>query len=232
MFDIRDLPRDPSSAFKEIISKLLSKCTGTATVAALKQKGNPLYSDLVIGTTAAIKAAERMTDQQIAEAIISNLRLRDDDNLSTCRERFQTALELAISNSFDEHFLDEEAVEEFDQAKVPPDQRDEIRAFLENAKNLAATAAFLDDRPSVRRSFIHKINLAENELFKEAVGIQAFFAAAYEGARLVRRYGEAAKPLAEAVETARTKTERHVEAYERIEAEEKPKQLPKPTGEK
>ncbi|MDT8329359.1 MAG: hypothetical protein RQ750_18675, partial [Roseovarius sp.] len=76
--------------------------------------------------------------------------------------------------------------------------------------------------------FIHKINLAENELFKETVGIQAFFAVAYQASRLVKTFGEDAKPLADAIETARTKTERHVEGYKQIAADKKPKQLPKP----
>lgn len=231
MFNIKDLPRDPSSAFKEIISRLLSKCTGNATVGSLKQKGHSLYSDLVIGTTAAIKAAERMADPQIAEAIISNLRLRDEDNLSICRERFQTALELAISSSFDEHFLDEEAVKDFDQADVPPDTRAEIRACLEEAKRLAASADFLEEKAAVKRSFIHKINLAENELFKEAVGIQAFFAVAYEASRFVKQFGKDAQPLADAIETARTKTEKHIGGHKQLQAEEKLKQLPKPSSE-
>lgn len=48
---------------------------------------------------------------------------------------------------------------------------------------------------------------------------------AYDASRLLRKFGEDAQPIAEAIETARTKTEKHVEGYAKIEADEKPKQI-------
>ena len=228
MFELSEIPKNPSDALKAIIAKLVATNGGNATIGDLKNKGHPLYSDLVIGTTAAMRTAERMSNRQVAETIVANLTLRDGDSIAQAKERFRTALELAVALDFDAHFIDGNSIQEFDQANVPAAERDEIRSFLERAKTLAASADFLKDKEAVLRSFIHKVNLAENELFKETVGIQAFFAAAYQASRLVKTFGEDAQPLADAIETARTKTERHVEGYKQIAAEEKPKQLPKP----
>ncbi len=172
------------------------------------------------------KTTVRLENRELGAIIQSLLTFGEEDDLSIVRQRLDEALNTLLASELDDHFIDEENVDQLDHAEVPTEEREEIRSYLGQARDAAAKDSFLSDK--VRQRFLHRISLAENELFKEKVGIEAFFAVAYEGSRLLRKFGEDAKPMAEAIEKARTKTEKHVTGYDAIEMDEKPKQLPKP----
>lgn len=132
-------------------------------------------------------------------------------------------------SEFEDHFLNEDEVTEFDKADLTECDKSTIRAHLATARKLTENADFLTE--DHKKRVIYRIADVENELFKKVAGYKSFLAAAAETIGLVKKFGEDAKPLAEAIEQARTVTERKVEGYNRIEAEEKPKQLPKPETE-
>lgn len=79
-----------------------------------------------------------------------------------------------------------------------------------------------------KRRVIHRIALVENELYKELSRFGTFMAAAYEISGLARQFGSDVQPIAEAIEKARTITEKKVQGYQQIESDPKPKALPKP----
>ncbi len=227
MIDIKSLPKVPSEALLQLVSKALEIVPATGgNLNDLRAKEKLKYDELVVTLSIARKVALRLEDETVRGISLENLEINENLGFIGVRAKFQSVIEGIATLEIDSHFIDEALVEEFDKASIPSEAREEIRSYLQKAKNLAASAGFLTD--PVRRSFLHKVSLAENELFKEHVGFQAFLAAAYEAGRLLRVIGNDAKPLAEAVEKARTKTERHVHGYEQIAAEEKPKSLPKP----
>ena len=168
----------------------------------------------------------KLLDAEILEVASSNLVIKGDDTTEKIRSRIERSLHSLVIYEMDAHFINEADNEEFELASVPKDEREKIRHHLDIAKNLASVAEFMSD--AVRRSFLIKVSKAESELFKEKVGMQAVFAVAFDASRLLRKFGEDAQPIAEAIETARTKTEKHVEGYAKIEADEKPKQIEGP----
>ena len=226
MIDFSNLPKDPVSALDQVLLDALSMLpANNMKISDIIRQTQPKYDRLVIQLRSALAIATRIGDDEVAELLKRNLYVRRDEGTVDVRNRIQTAINSLVVFKLDRHFIGSDDVGEFDEASVPPAERDDIRACLQNARDLAAKAGFLSD--PVRRSFLHKVSLAENELFKEKVGFQAFLAVAYEGSRLLRRYGEDAQPLADAIEKARTKTEAHVSGYKQIEATKKPKQITK-----
>ena len=197
-----------------------------ASVGQYQQSHRRSYDQLIILLNAARQVARRLKDDEILEVASGNLVIKGDDTTEKIRSRIEMCLDALVIYEMDAHFINEADNEEFEIAIVPNDEKEQIRYHLNFARDLASVADFLTD--PVRRSFLLKISKAESELFKEKVGMQAFFAAAYEGSRLLRRFGEDAQPLADAVEKARTKTELHVEGSVMLEVDEKPKQIEGP----
>lgn len=227
MINFSELPREPVPALSRVLLDALALIpVESENVSTLVKNNQQIFDRLVILLKAAQIIAARIGDDEFLELAKRNLYIRQDEVTGKARQRVSSVISALHIFEMDRHFIGADETAEFDQAEIPKNEREEIRSSLQRARDLAATANFLSDQ--VRRSFLHKVSLAESELFKEKVGFQAFLAAAYEGSRLLKRYGEAAKPLAEAIEKARTKTERHVHGYEQIGMDEKPKQLPKP----
>jgi hypothetical protein len=230
MIEIDRLPKEPIKALKATLTYLIGRVPATdLTYQQMKDQNHPAYQDFIVASSVANAASKRLHNDDLLGVIETCLSPKATQTGKILKVSVERALSAVLAFEMSNHFLNAEDIKEFDEANVPEAERESIRASLNEARNLAARAVFLSD--PVRRSFLHKISLAENELFKEKVGIQAFFSVAYEGSRLLNRYGEDAKPLAEAVEKARTSTEKHVSGYQAIEKEDPPKQIEGPKKE-
>lgn len=226
MIDFAKLPKEPVAAFRQVLFEAGSLLPAKNTkIEQFLQQDQQSYDRLLILLRGAKQIAKRIGDEDVLDIAKRNLVVGLGENSADIKNRIFNTTSALVVFEMDRHFIGSDEIEEFDEAQVPPKERDEIRSYLQRARDLAAKAKFMED--PVRRSFLHKISLAESELFKEKVGFQAFLAAAYEGSRLLRRFGEDAQPIAEAIEKARTKTEAHVSGYKQIQAAEKPKQITK-----
>ena len=224
MINFDKLPKEPILAFRSILSDALAHLPARNTQISEFAKANARnFESLIIHLKAARAIAPRVGDSDLTK--MSNEKLKSDisETSDVLRERIYDVLNTSFVLDMDRHFFSSDDVALFDEAIIPQNEREDIRAALRTASDLAAKANFMSD--PLRRSFLHLVAKAENELFKEKVGIQAFFAVAYEASRFVKQFGQDAKPLAEAIENARTKTERRVEATQLIAEAEKPKQI-------
>lgn len=230
MIDVKQLPKKPIEAFKTIIVYLKDSVPGHAEVETQAWLNrNPKGRDLKLLFKAAEVAARRIPDPSILEAAEALLPVLEDDKLFQTHKKLDLILDTVYVSEFEDHFLNEDEVTEFDKADLTECDKSTIRAHLATARKLTENADFLTE--DHKKRVIYRIADVENELFKKVAGYKSFLAAAAETIGLVKKFGEDAKPLAEAIEQARTVTERKVEGYNRIEAEEKPKQLPKPETE-
>tara|TARA_R110000787_G_scaffold11003_11_gene36844 strand:- start:40065 stop:40526 length:462 start_codon:yes stop_codon:yes gene_type:complete len=139
---------------------------------------------------------------------------------------FETALNAVIAHQLDDHFIDQEAVELFGKAELDQDEKTEIRSLMAEARLLVDRSAKLS--VTQRKNVLYHVSKIENELHKDKSNFQTFVAAAYDVSGILRRVGDDAQPLADAIQKARTITERKVEGRLEIGQDEEPKQLPKP----
>jgi len=151
---------------------------------------------------------------------------KNEQTLSSLRQKLEGVQDFILAMQFDQHFLDEASIQEFNSVELSKEEKQQIRELLAKARELTETANFLSDNH--KRRILLRISEVENELFKEIAGFKAFIVAAAEVSGLVKKVGEDAAPLANAIQEARTITERKVEGYRRIEEAEKPKQLEGP----
>ena len=224
MIDITKLPREPIAAFRQLLADTYSLLPASnikmSEVLRLEQSN---YDALVIQLKVAAQVSQRIGDVELTELAQRNLIVSVNDSSATLRKRIASVLDALTVFDMDRHFIGEDEIAEFEEAEIPQDEKQEIRDALQLARELASKATFLTD--AHKRSINLKIIRAENELYKEKVGIQAFEAAAYSVGRYLKQFGKDAQPLADAVETARTKTVRHVDGYPKLAMDVPPKQI-------
>lgn len=227
MLKLEDLPKEPVSALNAILVYMMSKtANGGAQIGKLKQSNHHLYSELLSGSLVAKSAASRIDDIEVAQSIKESLLLKDELNLQQYNSRLTQALSLVLALQFDDHFIDQESVEIFDRAELSQSEKQEIRSLMAEARKVVDSSETLFE--SQKKNVLFHIAKIENELHKSKSNFQAFLAAAYEMSGLVRQVGEDAQPIADAVEKARTITQKKVVGYAQLPQDEKPKQLPKP----
>lgn len=224
--DFRNLPRDPSLALTILFEDSIKIIGNTnATYEALQKTSHPTYLNLRSRFSAIKAAALKLGDPNLSPDIIGCLDFQPSIDVQSLKARFEIGLDLAASARLTDHFSrDEDEILNF--VEIPEDEREIIRGHLSNAREIAARATFLSD--PVRRSFLSNLSKAENELFKSEVGFDRFLVIAGQVSGILRKVGDDAKPLAEAVEQARTKTEKHVTEQRLLTEEEKPKLLSGP----
>ena len=228
MIEISDLPKEPEAAIIELIDRMLTLVPmGNGTLQNLA-KANPRNKDsLDVHAIAVKRIANRLQDEDVYPIVVAAMEFSDEQNFAHVRRSFQDALSTISLMRLDEHFLDEASVSEFDQVQLTSAEKQKITELLSEAKSLATNAEFLSERN--KRRIIFHISKIEAELYKEVSGFSAFLAAAADISGMVKKYGEDAMPIAEAIQTSRTITERKVEGYAQIEKEDQPKRLPKPS---
>lgn len=227
MIEFDKLPRNPVDALIEILNKCIGCAVKTnASYGDLRKSNHPIANDLFIGLTAARSAASRLDNPEAKEQILRNLELSDTHSLSSLKSRLEVALTTVVATQLDEHFLDPEAIELFDRAKLSADEKGEIRELLAKARRLADQSTTLQEFQ--RKKILHYIAKIEIELHKEKSTFQTFISAAYEVSGIAKQVGNDVQPIADAIQAAKTITERKIEGNIMIEREEIPKQLPSP----
>ncbi len=224
MIDLNTLPKNPEDALEEILKEALKQMPRGDATASRFLKTN--RQDILFLLRAATIASQRVTSPQVKEISGINLQLNDAITLEGLIKNIGNILDALIVEKFDQHFLDNQCIEDYDVVELDESDKSEIRELLAKARKLTENAGFLSE--DHKRRIIHRIAGVENELFQKVSGFKAFLVAAADVSNLVKKFGKDAKPIAEAIQTARTITERKVEGYIRIEEEEKPKRLPKP----
>ncbi len=227
MIDIKDLPREPLLAAKYAIDHAISKIgDGKVAVLELKQKNHPLYNELFMALTIARESAKRISRDDLKEQIIRNVDLNERDILPKLRKNLEYAIGAILATEIDEHFINSDEIENFDRAELTDSEKNKIRMLMSEARRLVDLSNSLRDQQ--KRRVIYFISRIENELHKTKSTFHTFLAAAYEISGLVRQFGEDVQPIADAIEKAKTITEKKVEGYKQISQDERPKQLPKP----
>ena len=227
MIKVTDLPREPNAALISIIESInVVVGTSNSIILHLRQAKHPLFLEFKTAMIVAVQAAKRISDPQLREIALEYLEYGEAETLGNVSARLETLHGTFVSMDMDNHFLDANDVSDFDCANVDQDQREIIRAALSEARVQATGSNVLQGRQ--KRRICHYIAKAENELLKDKVGLQAFLAAAYEMSDLTNKFGNDVKPIAEAIEIARTTTQRNVEGYKQIEADEPPKRIEGP----
>lgn len=224
MRDLKSLPKVPEQALALLLRDLLEKIPSESK--AFDTYSRNAIADWKIIAKAGLVAARRCSDQDVRSLAEDCLQIVGTEQSRHYVATVERLLELTLASEFDDHFLDEEAIQKFDEANLSTSDIAQIQGYLATARVLAQTADYLSDEHKKR--IIFRISKVENELYRPKAGFQAFLAAAAESAGLVEKYGNAAKPLAEAIQMARTTTERKVEGYAAIESEPKPKQIEGP----
>jgi hypothetical protein len=227
MVDVSQLPRDPKDALVVVLRGMIASYASVSVpVEALKSDKHALYLDLLTNIAISKKCAGRLHDETLRSVALEYLNYNDTERLSVIAKRIAKLLEAVIALSLDDHFLPQLDVESYDQATLTTDERDQVRQFLSKARELTLRSKDLAD--GQKRRVCYRISQVENELYKEKSAFGTFMAAAYEVSALVRQIGGDVKPIAEAIEQAKTITEKKVTGYQQIEAEAEPKKLPKP----
>lgn len=124
---------------------------------------------------------------------------------------------------FEDHFFDDTDMLDFDELELPNEVVVLIEECVAEARELTQKADCFGEKQ--KRSTLHSLAKVENELRKEKTNLEAVYEIAYKGADILERYGEAAKPIANAISAIRSKTILKSEGQKAIEAEEKPKQI-------
>lgn len=230
MVNISNLPRDPIQALEAVLTIMIGQYEGTQTpIHELRTGRHPLYMDLVTNSTIAKKSAARIHDDTVRELAMEFLEFSLEERLSDFAQRASKVLEAVIALRLDDHYFPLEEIVKYDVASLSRSEKEEIIQLMAEARVLTNNSTTLSNEH--KRRVLHRIALVENELYKELSRFGAFMAAAYEVSGLVRQFGSDVQPIADAVEKARTITEKKVIGYQRIEAEPKPKALPKPDNE-
>lgn len=227
MINISELPREPLLALQRVVElTIMMLPLGDANLHTFKNQKHPLYLELMTAAKVAQQAASRINVEVDRGAILDYLTLQDSNTLHEIRSRYEKILELIIALQMDDHFFPPDDLISFDQARLDISDKDEIREYLARARTLTHASKVLPDEHKKR--IIHRIAQVESELLKDVAGFRAFMAAAYDIAGLARQFGEDVQPIADAIEKARTVTEKKVTGYYQLPEPEKPKQLPSP----
>ncbi|MEP1963504.1 hypothetical protein [Tateyamaria sp.] len=224
MIDIKSLPKVPEDAVAELLNELLRLIPNdSTTLAKFVATGNSTYLSIPPTLKLVKVAANRIQDTELREMLEPCLNILTKDTGSDACEKIERAHDALLAFNFDNHFVDTQDSKDFDQVELSTDERSELQDLMAKARKLTSEASFLSG--THKRKMNYWISKVENELFKEVVGFQAFLAMAGEASGLVRKFGDDAKPLAEAIKTARTITEEKVDGYKQIPKEEAPKQI-------
>ena len=223
MIDIKALPKDPVDALISALTIAISKTKGSAQLTTLKSQNHPIFTKLYLACTVIRQCARRLSNQAAAEQIQSTVSPDFDGTLDEFSEHLKIALNIVLAIDIDNHFMSDSEVNEFDRFELDSNEKAEVRGFLSAARQAVFDSDALTKKQKRRVNL--RISQAENELYKEVSGFQAFMAAAYEASSLLKQVGEDAAPIAEAIEKARTVTQKSVSGYDQISTDPSPKQI-------
>lgn len=227
MLNVTKLPKDPIEALKYSLSYGIDLTQGgTAKLIDLQKANHRVSNELVIIVSVVKGCAKRIIDDPIRELILQKVSFDEQITLKKISANLEEAINAVIAYQLDEHFLDDKAVQIFDDAVLDEDEKTKIRCLMAEARRCVDNSQTLAEWQ--RKGVLHHIAKIESELHKEKSKFDVFLAAAYSTSQLVKKFGEDAQPLAEAFQKALTITNRKVEGQILIERDEEPRQLPKP----
>jgi hypothetical protein len=228
MIDIKTLPKEPIDALTQTLSYCIAEIPrGSASFGTLKKGNHSIATDLILASMIIKKSAARLNDPVLVDLIYQCVQLNESFSVEKTIENFETALNAVIVHQLDDHFIDQDAVALFDSAELNKSEKGEIRELMASARQSVDRSATLSEKQ--RKNLLYHISKIENELHKEKSSLQTFVAAAYDVSGILKRVGEDAQPIAEAIEKARTITEKRVEGRLEIGRDEEQKKLPKPS---
>jgi len=227
MLDLKSLPKVPEEALSVLLIDLtalvpVSQNTLKSFWAARKES----ESNVKYLIKAANITAKRVEDKELREFAQNTLIINEAETLEEFGKRIEAVQNFLIAAQFDQHFLDEKSADDFDRVELTESEKASIRELLAKARRLTTDAQYLS--AGQKRKVVYHISCVENELFKDISRFNAFIAAAHDVSSFVKQFGKDAKPLAEAIQTAKSIPESKLEGYKRIETEEKPKQITGP----
>lgn len=228
MTNISDLPRNPVEALKVTLVQIsMVTAQGSSIIQNLKKSNHHWYVDLLTLSSIARQAALRIENQEFRDSILASLDLSASDlTMPVYGKRIEHSLALLVAMEMEDHFISPNLIAEFDEANLSVDDKEVIRALIADVRKQVDTSTNLKEWQ--RRNILFHAAKIENELHREKTKFQTFVAAAADVSGLVRTIGEDAQPIADAIEKARTITQKKVSGYNQIEKDKEPRQLPKP----
>lgn len=189
----------------------------------LLQKNHSSANRLTICNTIIRKSSRRILDlelRQLVERILDGDKAR---SLNSWAVDYDLILDAVIAYQLDDHFENQEDIQLFEHAVLDGNDKDKIRKLMVEARRATDKAETL--REKQRRRVLYYISKIENELHKDTSNLAVFTSGWAEVNEMIAATGEALKPVAEALKTARTITQEKVEGHKQIEKEEEPKQI-------
>jgi len=227
MMDIKNLPKDPIDALTQVLTHCITSTPRIDTsFGNLRNANHTISKKLILASMIANKSATRMNNPELVDLISKCVQLEDEYKIVKILENFETALNAVVVYRLDDHFIDQDAVDLFDSAELNKSEKSEIRDLMASARRSVDRSTTLSEKQ--RKNVLYHLSKIENELHKEKSSFQTFVAAAYDVSGILKRVGEDARPIAEAIEKARTITEKKVEGRLEIGRDEEQKKLPKP----
>ncbi len=225
---LEEISRNPIEALEAILLELESVANSwSGDLEDLSKRSKDRYSQIQFCLAAAKRAASYLTDEGLKNTILSNLEFSENPQVPSIARSARICQEGIYIEKLDKHFEDADESDEFNISVLTQDEKAEIRELFASARKMTMEAKEIPDQR--KRRIIHFIHKAENELAKDKSTFSYFMAAAYEVSDLTRKFGNDVQPIAEAVEKARTITEKKVTgSAPAIESEKKPKALPSP----
>lgn len=229
MLDITSLPKVPKDALLVVLNIIADKLEPLEKIKLLNDYNDHFVDELGMDYKIANWCMQKCEQNDLTEFAAEKLRFERNKLISNAVTEIKAIINYLSLKSLDDHLLSQAEIQKYDRANLSKDEKLEISTHLQAARSYAFNADFLSK--SQKKNILYYINRAESELLKEETSFQSFLAAAYMSSSLLNRVGEDAKPLAEAIQIATSKTEASVEGQRKIAAEEKPKQLERPKNE-
>jgi len=229
---IDELPKEPSEAFKALALSIRKLIPANSNKKWAEFKTDSRAKSLEIRNQIKMMqiTSVRISDTELHEIMHDLYPIDDDKTLSALDDEIERALDTILATQFTTHFSDDAETIEFDRAEIDSQTRGELFEIMKQARDEVQKADYLS--ANHKRRLLFRISKVEEEIYKEKAGFGVFLAAASEASDLLKKFGQDAAPLADAIQKARTVTQRKVEGYPQIEKDKSPKQLPAPGKEK
>lgn len=225
MIDLKSLPRSPEDAFSALLTSIRET---TSTHPAGKAIPTQVKIDLINRVRALKNIAPRFSCGELADDVLDlmlkPLRASRTDGME---QNLDNLDDMLLAETMDSHFISEADEEEFERIYWQKKDRAAVQELLSEARRFIQSSDSFDDRQT--REILHYLAKVENEVLRPVGNFDAFLAMSCKVSGIVKKIGEDAQPLADAVEKMRTTTQRNITGHEQLEAPEEQKQIAPPT---
>lgn len=223
MIKISDLPRDPDEAFQYVLPKVQEMALGFPK-SNLKAQ---VRTEAIAYIRMLQNISRRLTNtEDYKEPLARALAATKSPNPISTSNILASVEELYLANTLDEHFIDPEDEYHFNALDWQPDDREAVLERLNEARQFTRSCESFCAQQ--KRKILYWLHKAETEVFKEQGKLASILSAVSQIADTASYVGEKAKPLAELVETVRTRTKKNVVEVRQISGPDNQKKLPPP----